>query len=157
MTEIACRERIVDAIFQRLNGALADAMGSAVVVERERLDPITSDDGDFVALFEGDQSPEPNFAGEDGYQLPITVQGLAWDETPAKAAARRARLEGMVARVLRGPGSDLTLGLGVRDIALDPEPRPLALQPQSERPCAAFSLTFVVSYATAEGDPFTFA
>ncbi|MGE5515086.1 MAG: hypothetical protein ACM31D_04620 [Bacteroidota bacterium] len=158
MTE-PCREQVAVAFSARIEtlGQGASPAITGLTVERERSDPVTPDDMPLIAVYDGDQVPAPNFAGEDGWDLSLVVQGLATGATALEARQAANRIEAHVLKVVMDPAGDPTMGIGIRDIQPEAEPRPLALVPDGDAPSAAFSLAFTVSYATAEGDPFNFA
>lgn len=149
MTE-PCRERVLAAAASALDGVGV----AGLVVERERLAEIADDEMPRMVLREGAEEPRADFTGEDAWTLNFEVEGYtaATDQTGADQAGRHLR-----AKALQALLADVTLGGLARDLRPGGEPPPVRLSIVAEVPTYAFVLTFAVDYATAEGDPFTFA
>lgn len=148
----SCRERIVQAIETALGGIAGIA---GLTVERDRADPVEEADLDRLVIYEGGEGQsEEGFLGEDLFDLTVDIEGYAGGDTVSAAAAAAAGLRGEVDQALR---ANPPLGGLARDLRLAEEPPPLRLENVSARPAKGFVRSFVVTYATVEGDPFTFA
>lgn len=146
-----CREQIVAAVVTRLS---AIAGVANLTVERDRDLPSEDDTLPLVVVTEGDEAPVPLFLGEDAFDLQVIVEGAATAETVALASSAVATLRAKVEQALM---ADFTLGGLARDLRPADEDTPQRLDFASEAPTKGFSRAYVITYATREGDPFTFA
>lgn len=143
------RETIVQA-FKAALVSIADAS-----TERNRRTPIDDAsvaDMPLLVLFEGDEQDATEYSGEDAYDLSLIVQGAVKGSEEA-AATSANNLRGLVIQKIF---ADRTLGGKCRDIVLDSNGEPIGL-PVDSAEIEGFIAAFTVSYATKEGDPFTFA
>lgn len=146
-----CRERILAAIATALAG-IAGVGG--LVVERDRLADLAETEMPRLVVREGGEEPQADFSGEDAYTMTVEVEGYTAAASQADADAVGRTLRAKVVQALR---ADVTLGALARDVRQGVEPPPVRLSVVAEVPTYAFALAFAVEYATAEGDPFTFA
>lgn len=146
-----CRERIVAAIEAALGG-IAGIAGLAI--ERDRSDDIAAADMPRLVVFEGGEEDATAFSGEQAFDLQIDVEGYVDGATMAAANAAAATLR---AKMDAAMFADVTLGGLTRDLRLAEEAPPSRLDFISARPAKGVSRAYVVTYATVEGDPFTFA
>lgn len=147
---LSCREQIVAAVLARLKTI------TAANVERNRRTPIAEDDlkqKSSIVLFEGDnESVGAMYTNEDGYELPLNVQGAVQGSGDAAASAANA----LRAAVIKAIRADVTLGRIARNLVIVDTGNwegVAVTAPQYE----GFSLEARVTYATKEFDPFNFA
>jgi len=146
---IACLEQIL----ARAKTTLSAIDG--VTVQRNRRTPVTDDDvatNALLLLFKGPQAETNDFTGQDGYQLTLLIQAaVKGSGESAEAAANDLRAKIAAAmfadRTLNGLASDVQpgdaddwIGIGIDSSEIE-----------------GFMLAFTVTYATKEGDPYTFA
>ncbi|MBI4184916.1 MAG: hypothetical protein HY521_13075 [Proteobacteria bacterium] len=148
---VPCRERVVLALQAALEG---NAGIPGLAVERDRDTPVTDGDLPRLVIYEGAESGAADFTGEDGYALAINIEGYAGGGDAAAAASAAATLRAEADRAVL---ADVTLGGTARGVSLAEEPAPVRLGLEAVRPAKGFVRSFTVEYATAEGDPFTFA
>ena len=148
----ACRELVLQAVKAKL-AAIVDVAG--VTVERDREEDVTDAELPFLALYEGDETAQDDMTGERGYDLQVDVEGIVEGETREAAVVAASALRAEVQQALL---ADATLGfaVGVRDVRELPEAPPARLIVEAAKPTAGFARSFVVMYATAEADPYTF-
>jgi hypothetical protein len=148
---VPCREQIVVRALQRLQAI------SGVVAVRERRDLLTAAEleaSPYLILFEGADTDATVYTMEDGYNLPLTVQGVVKGNGAESSTALNA-LRAKVQMALC-PASDRTLGGLARWIEIDDTGDELVTGIATDQ-FKGFVLEASVQYATAEGDPFTFA
>jgi hypothetical protein len=147
-----CRQIIKDRVVAILQG-IATIPG--LTVEAERIDGLTGDDLPKLVVYDAGDETDNAFTGEDGWILALDIEGRAQGDTDALAASAIAQLQ---ARAQQAIFADYTLGIapGVRNLEEDPEAPLQRLLVQAEVPTAGFTRRLRVSFATAEGDPFTF-
>lgn len=143
------REQIVAAFAAKL-AAIASVAG--LTVEREREDPVTSGEVPFLAVYEEDAAPDSVFAGEIDVILPISVEGIVAGDT--RLAARQAAAV-LQAEVEKAIFADVTLGGLARDILPGAEQPPARLDADVPDIVASFAITFDISFAVAETDPYS--
>ena len=147
-----CRERIVAAVAAQL--AAIDGV-TGLTVERDGVDAIEDAALPLLMVYDRDETPVDMYLGEDAFELQVEIEGVAEGDTAAAAAAALGTLRGRVEAALL---ADITLGGLARDLRPDAEPAPEPLSfDQASRPTKGFARTYVITYATREGDPFTFA
>jgi hypothetical protein len=148
---VPCREQIVAAALTRLQAI------SGAVAERERRDPLTAEDlesSSRLILFEGADSDATLYTMEDGFEFSLTVQGTVKGNGPASSTALNL-LRAKVLTALCPPG-DCTLGGLARHVEISDTGDELVAGIATDE-FKGFVLEATVQYATAEGDPFTFA
>ncbi|MGE0716404.1 MAG: hypothetical protein AB7P02_13265 [Alphaproteobacteria bacterium] len=160
MTALSCREQVLRAIAAKL----ATIPLPGLVVERDRDQPVRTDEMPRLVLSEGDEVEHPDWIGCRTWSLGVTVEGYVIGEADpdadppvtatASAAARASELRALVQGVLF---ADMSLGGLARDIQSDPEAEPVPLDIDGEAPTKAFALALRVEFVTAESDLFTFA
>lgn len=148
-----CRERVMAAIAARL-AAITGVTG--LQVERDRTLAIDTSEMPRLVVHELDEQLTGDLSGEDGWTLVLVVSGYAAGTTPALAAAALGALRAKAQAAL-GPVQDITFGGLVRDCRPEPEAEPVTLLMEGADPAKCFALAYAVDYATAEGDPMTFA
>ncbi|WP_142847233.1 hypothetical protein [Telmatospirillum sp. J64-1] len=148
---VPCREQILTAVVDACQRAASDVPG--LVVERERDQPVVSDEMPRVVVFEGAEDSFADFTGEDGFILDVDLEIYVTACSQAAALQKAGLLR---AALIRRVIPDLAGGLA-RNCTLSPEPAPQRGSWDSAAPVAGIVLSFKVEYATAENDPFTFA
>lgn len=147
----SCRERLVAAALAALAG-IEGVPGLEVELDREH--DLDESELPRLILVEGDEIAAGDFTGEEGFTLPVIVEGYVTAATPEAARSALAQLRAKAHQALIG--SNLLGGLA-RDIRLSQDQPAEAGLPLPCEPGAAFARGYDVDYATAEGDPFTFA
>ncbi len=146
-----CREQIAVAV----KAVLAGITGvTGLAVERDRVSALEADDLPRLILYEAEEAGESAFTGEDGYLLSVDIEGFAGGAAEDAAASALATLRAKVDQAML---ADQTLGGLIRTMSLGEEPEDSRLELASSAPAKWFTRSFVLEYATAEGDPFTFA
>jgi hypothetical protein len=147
----ACREQIVAAVAALLETAAA-ALATHPKVERNRRDPLDDADLPGLILFEGQEIPLNDFSSEDAYRLSLLVQcALKGSAAAAAAAANNLR-----AAIMKGLLADVSLGGLVRNLEIVDAGDWIGTPTLSDD-TEGFMLQADITYATVEGDPFTFA
>lgn len=139
-----CREQVVAALAARLAGIAGIA---GLVVERDRTVPLAGPELPRLVVYEGDEKLWPGFTGEDAFDLQVDVEGYA---ASAGLAALRASADAAIF-------ADRTLGGLARDVELASEAAPQRLEMDQAAPAKGFVRSYQITYATREGDPYTFA
>lgn len=148
----AVRQRILDQAEAKLRELEAE-VGATIEANVDR--PQSADSLPLVIMVDGDDQVDEDAesSGLDIRTLVVEVEGYVATDTAAGLRGAREDLLGQVLekmledRSLAGLAIDVTPG-GAAVFRNTLEGRPFS---------AAFSQTFVVQYATAEGDPFTLA
>jgi hypothetical protein len=151
----SCRQQIVEAVLAALQSL--DTQPSAggevkgVIVELNRRTAIDVDDLPALLIYEGSEQPINDFSSEDAYDLPLLLQGIvAGAGADAVSFANNLRATAMKALM-----ADLSLGGLARNLQFTGT-GDLAGADIVAVEVESFELSFTVSYATKEGDPFTF-
>jgi hypothetical protein len=146
---IPAQEQVMQAVEAALKGIAAVP---GLEVERDRIEMPDETEMPRLILNQGSQADATDFTGEDGYALTITIEGWVKGEDAAAARLARAVLQAEVHKALF---DDPTLGGAVRIIRPPDEPPPERLDLAPAPDVLGFELSYVVEYATAEGDPYT--
>jgi hypothetical protein len=141
-----CREQIVVAV----QGVMAGI--TTLPSERNRKVALTSDELPRQILFEDDETPFDLFAGQDGYQLPLLIQVAVAKSGAAGATDCNSWRAQMQKKFL----ADRTLGGLAMNLEITEPGDWIGVDVDSED-FEGFILSLTVTYATVEGDPFTFA
>lgn len=150
-----CRQQIVEAVLAALQSLdLQPAPGGEVkpvTAELNRRVAVEADDLPALLLYEGSELPLNDFSSEDAYDLPLLLQGIvAGTAADAVEFANNLRATAMKALM-----ADLSLGGLARNLQFTGT-GDLAGADIAAVEVESFELAFTVSYATKEGDPFTF-
>lgn len=146
----SCREQIACAV-ETLLTAMADTIDVTPKVERNRRDPLQDADLPSLILFEGQELPLNDFSNEDSYRLSLIVQGsFAGHGADAAKAANNLR-----ASIIKALIADVSLGGLTRNLEIVDAGDWIGTAAESDD-TEGFMLQADVTYATVEGDPFTF-
>lgn len=156
---VPCRERVVLAALSVLQSVIE------LPCERNRKvslqAPVDGQGGDLPRsiIYEGNEIPSDHFSGQDAFDLTLLVQ-VALNKSGADGASEsnlmRAKLQRafLADRTLDGVAQNLEIvepgdwiGVGIE----------MAGGESSSDDFEGFILSLTVTYATVEGDPFTFA
>jgi hypothetical protein len=148
----ACRERIVAAVAALLVTAAA-ALATHPKVERNRREPLDDVDLPSLILFEGQELPLNDFSSEDAYRLSLLMQFALKGGGPAAAATAANNLRAAIMKALR---ADVSLGGLCRNLEIVDAGDWIGTATLSDD-TEGFILQADITYATVEGDPFTFS
>lgn len=141
-----CREQIAVAVLSVMTAI------TALPSERNRKIALATDELPRQILFEGDETPFDLFAGQDGYQLPLLIQVAVAKSGAAGATDCNSWRAQLQKKLL----ADRTLGGLAMNLEITEPGDWIGVDIDSDD-VEGFMLSLTVTYATVEGDPFTFA
>jgi len=149
-----CRQLVVEAVLALVETIAAqEQMGGvvkAVTVELNRRTALEERDLPSAILYEADEIPLNDFSTMDLYELGLVVQVAAL----GSGGVAVEFVNSMRAEVIKALKSDISLGGLVRWLELRDAGDFIAAEIPAQAEGAL--LSFLVHYATREGDPYTF-
>lgn len=161
MPEIPIREAAFSAILAVLEAAGLTADGTAVTVERNRMDDVAEEERPLLVLLDGDQDPDGGDSLEARHNCRAILAGYIAAGTPQLVTTLANQLHAEVVRALVRPGgaqaaAPIALGDGIHDIQITEGPFRIetASVVDTEAPFASFTLGLSFETHSPWGSPF---